>query len=366
MGGPVRTAESERGAALPRVAAVERVIEAAVEACRRFPLDEPDLARTDIACLCRSTLLKLAGAARAEYEDILVLSGRATAFAYHPIRPAQLEQPPDDPGAVEARISGATGFAWESLTYDGTSEDAWRAVRASLDEGRPLQARWTDDLIFCGYRDDTTPEGREVMVGGGWDAPTWWSWGRFDKWVAEFGVMGRVGSGVTVAPRHQTARASLEAMARAAEADPRGSATPGGSTGYGTAGIRAFARDLGDLALRPDHWGGCWISGYCVYRQVSGRAAAARFVRAAVADCAPAAAQSLLAAAESFERAAEAWAGWDAELGFGAARSGSVEPRSLWYSAGNRRQASFWVHRACEHETEAARQLELALRLIRS
>ncbi len=367
MGGPAghRTATGHpvrRNAS----ASYSRVIEQAVEACRRFPLDEPDLAQTVIACLCRSTLLKLAGASRAEYEDILVLSGRATAFAYHPIRPDLLDQAPDDPEAVEARISAATGYAWETPAHDGTSDDAWRVIRASIDEGKPIQAQWTDDLIFCGCRDDGTAEGREVLVGGGWDPPTWWTWDRFDKWAAEFGAMARVGAKLDVAPRHETASAVLDAMARAAESDSRAQKADPSPTAYGLAGIRAFARDLGDLSLRPDHWGGCWLSGYCVYRQVSGRAAAARFIRAAISDCVPAAAPALEAAASSFERAAEAWAGWDAELGFGATRSGSVEQRSLWYSAANRRQASFCVQRALEHETEAVRQLKQALRFIRS
>jgi hypothetical protein len=317
-----------------------------------------------MTCLCRSTLLKLAGAQHAEYEDILVLTGQATAFAYHPRRHHPIQVVPDEPEVVEERLRRATGFGWQTLEHEGGGESAWAAVRASIDEGKAVHAAWIDDLIFCGYEDPGYPEGRRILVGGGWDAPSWWTWDRFDKWAAEFGAIARVGEPVPVAPRRETVRSVLSAMVRNAEADPRAQVHFLQHATYGLEGIRAFASDIGNLQLRPDHWSSCWLGGHCVYRQISGRAAAARFLRAATPECPPAASQPLVRAAECFERAAMVWADWGAELGFESGFSDAEEIRLRWLQATHRRRGAACALGALEHETRANEQIKQALTLI--
>lgn len=351
-----------------------RILEDAVAACGRFPLDEIALIRTVSSCLCRSTLLKLAGAQHAEYEDILVLSGMATAFAYHPQRHQPMQVAPDEPEVVERRIAGATGFAWEPLAHDAGGEHAWLAIRRSVDEGRAVHGAWIDDLIFCGYddpavsepeapSDGSRAERRRVLVGGGWDLPSWWGWDIFGKWAAEFGTIGRVGGAVPVRPRRDTIREVVAAMVRCAEDDPRSKVQYMRHAAYGLAGIAALAADLADMTRKPDHWSGCWLGGHCIYRQISGRAAAARFLRSASSEFRSGAAQAMERAARSFEDAAVAWAEWGARLGQEAGVTDAEEIRLLWLQAGPRSEGAAFVRQALIHETEAVRQLKQALRL---
>ena len=356
-------------ASLPRTTSASpgtRVLADAVEACERFPLQELDLARTFMACLCRSALLKLAGAQRAEYEDILVLTGQATAFAYHHRRHHPMQVTPDEPGVVEERISRATGFAWQTLDHEGGGENAWRAIRGAIDGGKAVHGVWIDDLIFCGYDDPGIVEERRLLVGGGWDAPAWWTWDRFDKWAAEFGVLGCVGDPVPIAPRIETIRDVVGAIVRGAEADPRANVQYLRHARYGLEGIRAFAEDIATVARTPDHWHACWLGGHCVYRQISGRAAAARFLQASSSETPPAAAQALTEAARHYERAAHAWGDWGRYLGYESGCTDAEEIRLLWMQTANRVHGAQAVQRALDSETDACRHLKRALALLQA
>jgi hypothetical protein len=338
-----------------------RVVSGAVEACRRFPLDEISLTQTVSSTLCRSTLLKLAGAAEAEYEDILILSGRATAFAYHPQRPQPMQATPEDPAVVDARIAAATGFAWEALDRGEGGNEAWTVLRLSVDEGRAVHGGWIDDLILCGYDDPGPTDERAVLVGGGWDLPAWWSWDRFDKWAAEFGAMARVGDRVALRPRSEIVREVMEVMARCAEDDPRAGVQYLRHAAYGLRGIEAFASDVADVARRPGYWNAGWLAGHCIYRQISGRAAAARYLRRAVADLPVRARVVTERAAQCFEQAAVAWAEWGGQLGHESGKTDAEEIRLLWLQAARRAAGAAAVRRAHAHESEAARLVKQAL-----
>jgi len=339
----------------------QRLLAEAMDACKRFPGDETQLSRLYSAHLCRAALLECAGAESCDYETLLVLSGHATAFAYHPQRYQPLYVTPDPADQVDARLAGATGCRFEPLEHAGDSAGAWAAVRDSLDAGKPVHGVWLDNLVFCGYDEPGDIADRRLWVAGGWDPPGWWSWDRFDKWAAEFGLMERVAGRCQCVPAAETLREVVACMVRCADSDPRAGVTFLDHAVYGLAGLRAFVRDMADPSRRPDHWNAGWLGGHCVYRQLAGRAPAARYLLGS-ADTGPASAGPYLhAAAASLTAASEAWGAWGKWLGVESGVTDAEDLRLLWLQGANRRKGAEHAREALRHETEAARQLGLAL-----
>jgi hypothetical protein len=339
----------------------QRLITEAMEACSRFPSEESHICRLYTAHACRAALLECAGAEVHDYETVLVLSGHATSFAYHPQRYQPLYVTPDPADQVDARIAGAAGFRFEGLGHAGDAASAWAAARASLDAGRPVHGVWLDNLVFCGYEDSGDWSGRRLWVAGGWDPPGWWTWDRFDKWAAEFGAMERVEGPCGCVPHEETVREVVACMARCADCDPRGGVKFLDHALYGLEGLQAFVRDMTDTSRRPDHWNAGWLGGHCVYRQLAGRAPAARYLRRHADALTALARPHLVAAAASLTAASEEWGAWGKWLGVESGVTDAEDLRLLWLQGVNRRKGSQHAHEALRHETEAARQLRLAL-----
>jgi len=335
------------------------ILEHVIEICRAFPADDRALASVYTSHWCRSALLRAADVA-IDYDTVLVLSGHATAFAYHPQRYHPLYTTPDPPEVVESRLASATGYRFESLSADGP-ESAWRTIVQSLEERRPIHGSYLDDVIFCGYEERDPPAARRLLVAGGWESLTWWTWDRFEKWMAEFGNMERLGTRCPVATESGILFETVAAMVRAAENDSRRTALHLDHAAYGLDGLRGFVRDMSDLTKPLEYWHPGWLGGHCVYRQISGRRAAARFLEARAADAGPTAQPLLALAAAEFNAASEAWAGWGRCLGTEAGATDAEDLRLLWLSISNRRQGADQAAVALHHETEAARHLKLAL-----
>jgi len=349
-----------------RSAAGERVLTNAVEVCSLFPTDETEVGRLYTAHLCRAALLQIAGVADATYERVLVLSGHATAFAYHPHSQEALYDTPDPAEVVDARLAGATGFLWEPLDASNGVDSAWEALRSSIDAGRPVHGQWIDHVVFCGYQAPNGRLSRRVWVAGagGWDPTNWWMWDRFDKWAAEFGIMERVGAPCPRIRPEETIREVVAGMVRCADADPRAARRQQHDATYGLAGLRAFLKDMGDPTKKPDYWHAGWLGGHCVYRQVSGRAAAAQFLAEGSRLFDGPVQGRLQAAARSLTGAAEAWKEWGRWLGTESGVTDAEDLRLLWMQHGNRRRGTELAGQAAKHEAEAARQLKLALAII--
>jgi hypothetical protein len=337
------------------------ICDKAVEICRLFPAEETRLRCYYTSHLCRSALLQVAGAEDADYDTVLVVSGHATAFAYHPQRYQPLYATPDPEEVVDARLAAATGFQWEKLGRAQNAEDAWSAITSSLDADRPIHGAWLDDVVMCGYEDSTEPSGRKVLVAGGWDPERWWDWNTFDKWNAEFGAMERLGEPCPKAPPGETLREVVAAMIRCADDDPRAHVRYMDHALYGLRGLRAFVQDMADLRKKTDYWHAGWLGGHCVYRQISGRAIAARYLEKHAGDSAESARPYIREAAELFAQAAEAWKVWGKWLGVESGVTDAEDLRLQWLQSKRRHSGAEAARTALRHETEAVRHLKQAL-----
>lgn len=336
------------------------VLDSAVEACQDFPADEPEMSRVNTPHLCRAAILKHAGVA-ITYDAILVLSGQATAFGYHPRRYSFLTYSPDPADRVRDRIASAVGRRLEPLRPEEAPEGTWRILVDSLEEGKPVHGQWTDDIVFCGYEERMPRDACRVLVAGGWERLGWWNWDMFEKWAAEFGTMERVGPVCPQVTPDRLARDVIALMIRCAEADARQQVPELAQAIYGLQGIRTFVKDMGDLTKKPDYWHHGWLGGHCVYRQISGRSAAAIFLKSHLAYVTARAREHVEAATAAYSQAAHAWEKWGQCLGMESGAADVEDLRLLWMSASRRREGADWAYRALQFEMEAIRHLKLAL-----
>lgn len=308
---------------------------------------------------CRAALLRAAGC-EISYEAILVLSGHATSFAYHPQRYGALFVTPDPSDVTDRRIGNACGYTWERLGQADGGLAAWEIVRASIDAHRPLQGVWIDDIVIGGY-DDPVDGARRIWVAGGWDVPGWWDWERFDKWSAEFGQLERVGEPCATIEPLESLREVVACMVRCTDDDPRKRVPALAHASYGLEGVLMFAEDVGNMAHEPDYWYPGWMGGYCVYKQIEGRGIAAAYLEASASLGGPTPRVHLMDAAAHFRQARDAWRAWGSALG---AETGAADPEELrvrWWKPACRRDAALRIREAYRWEAEAARSLRLAL-----
>ncbi len=338
-----------------------RVLEKATEIGYSFPTDEGQINRLYSAHLCRAALLEVAGAQDVDYDTVLVISGHATAFAYHPQRYQPLYATPDPQEVVDDRLASATGFRFERPESPQSAEDAWRYICYSVDMGKPVHGSWLDDVVFLGYEDHAEPSARRLLVRGGWNVQQWWDWEMFEKWQAEFGAMERIGEACSRVPVSKTLREVIAAMVRCADDDPRAHVRYLDHASYGLQGLKRFAEDIEDRTMDPDHWHAGWLGGHCVYRQIAGRDIAARYLERHLADFPETARAHIREAAALFHRAADAWTEWGHWLGTESGVTDVEDIRLLWLQPTRRRGGGAAIRTALRWETEAVRHLKLAL-----
>jgi hypothetical protein len=292
------------------------------------------------------------------YDDLVVLAGYATSFAYHPTLFSVMYQPPDSPEETERRVVAAIGYGWEWLPRAADSEVAWQAVRDTLDSGRPVQARWLDDYVFAGYRDATHRTNRGVHSLGGWSEPGWMPWTAFDEWCKDSWRLGRPTAPVPQTPTEELVPALLRRMVEWSQGDGRADVDWMREGVFGNPGILAYADDVADAARPPERFDPGWLCCHCVNRQSSGRASAARWLRRQAPLLTESVRACLCEAADFYDKACEAWLAFRAALG---PEGGKDAVTEAWRDAASRARGAICLRRAAGYEREAAGKLAQAV-----
>jgi hypothetical protein len=316
--------------------------------------------RTDL--LIMAVIARAGGFDGVDYDELLVRTGYATAWGYRPSDCAVVYTPPAaPPWELDATIGRATGFGWEWLPKAADPEEAWATVADTLASGRPLQGRFFDDILIVGCRDAKHTSARRVRVLGGWQRPSWWTWGAWSEWVRDWGSLGRPTGRV---PRIAAADAASEAMglmARLAADDPRAGIDFLAGARFGLDGMAAYAAMLDDMGVGLDDIDRGWAGCHCVSRQYTGRRSAAAWLRRTAGTLSEGAGAHALAAARLYARAYDRWREYERLLSRASYRKPLPDLGAAWSDPARRHAAAAAVRRAAALEDEAAKLVRRAL-----
>lgn len=301
-----------------------------------------------------------------DYGDLIVIAGYATSFAYAPR--------PDDRWMAhyfpvegrDDRIAHATGYRNVWRQYPDV-EDYWNALKREIDSGRAVHAPNEEDVLFIGYREADEPENRGVMpVAIVFVDEDEWNWEKFVNWHSRDMVSGWFGcmeSRVEPWPPRKSAVEVLDVMARVARGDDP-HRRPGDGVVWGIDGVEAYAADLADLSKsgasedRDGFFQGGWRGCHNVICQMSGRPAAAAYLRKASGLFDGDARTQLKECADCYEEATRAWSEFDRQLG----RALKDMPHDdAWEDEEQRITGADAVKEASGWERRALAALELAL-----
>lgn len=322
-------------------------------------------ARTEL--VCRLALLHAQGAKDVTYEDLVMAAGWGTSFVFHEKKGWLIFTPPDDPKAIEDRLTQAAGWRWQSLgDYKGKPDEAWAALAKSIDAGRGVVGVFLDDYIFAGYEDAGRKEDRRVYHLGGWDPNGWWTWAEFEKWCGDWGRLNAYGEKSPRGDAHEALLTAMRGAVKCATGDGRKSVPKFADGAYGLAGMEAYAAAVADSSRDPDWSEGGWLGCFCINRQHDARDAAARWFSARAGLLAEPARGHLLKAAAHYEAACSAWGDFEAVLGRGAGKTELEDLKGLWRDASARKAGAEAVRRAAEFERQAVSEIEKALAGLRT
>ena len=306
----------------------------------------------------------------ADYADLITIAGYGPSFAYAP-------GPKDRWGAHYFPISGrddriahATGYRnhWRQLE---DPEDYWQALKSEIDAGRAVHGPNEEDILFIGYVDAENPEDRKVMpVAIVFVEDDEWTWEQFVRWHSRDIVSGWFGAfeqEVAPWPARESAIEVIEMMVQLAQGDDS-RRKAGDGVVWGIDGIVAYADDLADLsksgAPEPDggYFQGGWRGCHNVMPQMSGRPAAAAYLKKVAPLFEGETRAHLEAAAAAYDSATAAWREFDRNLG----RALEGDHATAWQDPDHRSAGSEAVRRAAAHEREAIATLEQALESLSS
>ncbi|MBN1763755.1 MAG: hypothetical protein JW860_00730 [Sedimentisphaerales bacterium] len=292
--------------------------------------------------------MQAAGWRDIDYETLMPISGFGAAFGYHPKEKFWAHYVP--PPGTDDRIGAATGFGWEWQQFTDI-EDYWQALKESIDSGRPVHAPYLEEVMFVGYQEADKKSKRRIRPVD-WleiDRGTWWSWKEFEKWFKEFGRhFGHYTQKVPTISEKETAIETMKTLVRLACYDPRRDDPKYAEVKWGLEGIRAYANDIANLTLKAGDFDGGWVGCYNIYPQWTARILSGKYLEAK-ADLFPdAIKQQMLAAAQEYYAAHQAWQQWESHLG----RAGKG-PDNGWRTTEHRLAGAQAVYKALEHEKKA-------------
>ncbi len=202
--------------------------------------------------------------------------------------------------------------------------DPSMALTEAIDARQAVHAPNEEDILFIGYRDAGRPEDRKVMpLAIVFVDEEEWTWDRFLSWHSRGIVAGWFGcmdQRVEPWPPEKSAVEVLEVLLSVARGDdPR--RRPGDGVVWGVKGIEAYADDVADLSKSgaDEDQGGFFQSGWrgChnIIPQMSGRPAAATYLKRVAGYFDDQARDRIIAAAERYDSATDAWQRYDTQLG---------------------------------------------------
>ncbi len=296
-----------------------------------------------------------------DYATLNTVAGYGPSFAYAPRLQDKWNAHYHPLEGRDDRIAHATGCRYRWQRHD--AEQYWQALKRAIDEGHAVHGPNAEGVLFIGYVDAEDPADRKVLplaiVFVGADE---WTWEQFSRWVGQRQWFGRIEGREEPWPVHQSATEVIKMMVRVARGhDSR--RKDGDGVVWGIDGIEAYAADLADLSKSgaPEREGGYFQGGWrgChnVYPQMSGRPAAATYLRKVAPAFGDEARPHVLAAAEAYEAATGSWREFARQLGRGV-EGGHTE---AWTGETNRTAGAAAVRQAAAHEREAIAALKQAL-----
>jgi hypothetical protein len=305
--------------------------------------------------------MRAAGWCDTGFDTVMTVSGAGLLFAYDPksMMPkyAHLFLEPD------SRIAEATGFGWEWLAFEDEDE-AWMAIRETIDSGRPAKAHFWEEMLFAGYRDTTHRENRRVFVmGDPFPGPgVWWSWLEFVAWCHKcsewkLAEIGRHTRRVRRVARRTVAAQIIRETVAWSKNPPLPIRRKLPEALFGLEGIRQYADDV---EARPKRYfgEGAWLGCHAINPQWTARSSTAVYLDdlARRAVFRKRVSEQISEAADKYRLAYLSWLEFYRLLGH-------IAPKSAWNSKKRRREGAAAVRRALEHEKAAIGDLKKALLL---
>ncbi|MBN1782620.1 N-acetylmuramoyl-L-alanine amidase [bacterium] len=130
--------------------------------------------------------LKTDGISDIDFDQLAVVSGTSALFAHDPDdfmpKYANLYI------GMDRRIADATGIQFERVEF-GSIDQAWEALKASIDIGKPVIGWHWENVLFCGYKEAADNKDRRIftIAVGPSDYEKWWTWKDFEEWFPQFG-----------------------------------------------------------------------------------------------------------------------------------------------------------------------------------
>ena len=305
-----------------------------------------------------------------DYADVITLSGYGPSFGYSQEKWWAHYFPP--PGR-DKRIADATGFGFRWVQYK-TPEEYWDALKESIDDGTPVRGPYGEGVLFIGYRDADRIEDRQVrpLARVFVEPGSWWTWEHFVDWHKKHSDGGWHGchtGRVDTIPAEDSAVEVLRMMVEMATDDPRSHNPRFEGVIWGLPGIAAYADDLADMsksgAKEEDggYFQGGWRGCHNICPQMSGRPAAATYLNRIAPLFEADTKRHILAAAEHYAKATDAWHEFDRQLSRALEESGH-DHTEAWQDPAHRKAGAAAVRQAHDHEKAAIAEIGKALRAV--
>ena len=310
------------------------------------------------------TQMRLAGW-DVSYADLITVAGYGPSFAYAPGRKDKWMAHYFPPRRRDQRIAHATGCRYRWRQYKD-AEEYFQAIKKAIDAGQAVHGPNEEDVLFIGYVDAPKPADRKVMpLAIVFVDDDEWTWEQFVKWHSREMVRGWFGcieERVEPWPARKSAVEVMKMMVRVAGGrDSR--RKPDDGVIWGIAGIEAYADDLADMSKSgaPASKGGYFQAGWrgChnIYPQMSGRPAAASYLKRVARLFEGQQREHILAASGHYADATESWREFERQLG----RPLGKGHGPAWESKTNRAAGAKAVREAAQHERKAIAAIEKAL-----
>lgn len=327
----------------------------------QFSREIPDANPLRTNHLARVVAARAAGRSDVEYDDLIMLQGMGTAFAYDPKRFSVIYAFLDDPEQTAAYLAQGTGFDWQVAPRPRPDPDApWQLVKQCVDAQTPLVASWFDDFFVAGYIDAPQKENRRIYTMGRWSLGGWIDWPEFVSQCQQFGQFAYP-TGKPV-PKVDMTRFILQRIVQCAQADPRQGAPFAKNASFGFAGMEAYAADIADPGKPASYFDPAWQACHAINRQWHARESAANWLARAARTQpgAAAAADHLNRASALYRQSHDLWLKFRALL--------TPEPgqslEAKWSEAAPRQQGAQLIRQAIELEKQALDQVALAFPLL--
>jgi len=255
---------------------------------------------------------------------------------------------------MDRRIASATGFGYEWLRVSGP-EDAWGAVKGTIDAGMPAKGWHAENILFVGYREADQVENRQVFALS--DGPEyvqdWWSWDKFRTWARGAKEIGRHTGRMPPAAVRETAKRVMRDLVGWSNTPPTLCQQQNPRAAFGLRAIQTYADDCADMQAFDD-WKMCHdINPYWTLRRCT-----ANYLEQVATDemfaanvCA-----RIQAAASLYKQAYASWRECYSHVGYAAPPGSGKNPEQ-------RAAGAAAVRRALQQETAAIEELREALAL---